>query len=88
METAQQSPSFTLNYLRNLEDLVGLGRLELPTSRLSGVYSNQLSYRPVSAASGEGNCYTQKCQAKGPPFLSFFRYLPNFHYPFIKNPSP
>jgi hypothetical protein len=25
---------------------VGLGRLELPTSRLSGVRSNQLSYRP------------------------------------------
>ena len=25
--------------------LVGLGRLELPTSRLSGVRSNQLSYR-------------------------------------------
>ena len=28
--------------------LVGLGRLELPTSRLSGVRSNQLSYRPVA----------------------------------------
>jgi hypothetical protein len=27
--------------------LVGLGRFELPTSRLSGVRSNQLSYRPV-----------------------------------------
>jgi hypothetical protein len=27
-------------------DLVGLGRFELPTSRLSGVRSNQLSYRP------------------------------------------
>ena len=26
--------------------LVGLGRLELPTSRLSGVRSNRLSYRP------------------------------------------
>ncbi len=25
---------------------MGLGRLELPTSRLSGVRSNQLSYRP------------------------------------------
>ena len=29
-------------YLR--EDLVGLGRLELPTPRLSSVCSNQLSY--------------------------------------------
>ena len=28
--------------------VVGLGRIELPTSRLSGVRSNQLSYRPVS----------------------------------------
>jgi hypothetical protein len=28
--------------------LVGLGRFELPTSRLSGVRSNQLSYRPSS----------------------------------------
>ena len=28
--------------------LVGLGRLERPTSRLSGVRSNQLSYRPES----------------------------------------
>jgi hypothetical protein len=41
---------FNPNYLRFLVELVGLGRLELPTSRLSGVYSNQLSYRPVSAA--------------------------------------
>ena len=29
-------------------NLVGLGRLELPTSPLSGVRSNQLSYRPVA----------------------------------------
>ena len=29
--------------------MVGLGRLELPTSRLSGERSNQLSYRPMLA---------------------------------------
>ena len=29
--------------------MVGLGRLELPTSRLSGVRSNRLSYRPIGA---------------------------------------
>ena len=29
--------------------VVGLGRLELPTSRLSGERSNQLSYRPMLA---------------------------------------
>ena len=32
-------------YLKDM--LVGLGRLELPTSPLSGVRSNHLSYRPV-----------------------------------------
>ena len=31
-------------------NLVGLARLELATSRLSGVRSNQLSYRPGSRA--------------------------------------
>ena len=31
--------------------LVGLGRFELPTSPLSGVRSNQLSYRPGYATS-------------------------------------
>ena len=30
--------------------VVGPGRLELPTSRLSGVCSNQLSYRPLSGS--------------------------------------
>jgi hypothetical protein len=33
------------------DHVVGLGRLELPTSRLSGVRSNQLSYRPNFIAS-------------------------------------
>ena len=30
------------------QQMVGLGRLELPTSPLSGVRSNQLSYKPAS----------------------------------------
>ena len=34
--------------------LVGLGRLERPTSRLSGVRSNQLSYRPERHPAGPG----------------------------------
>ena len=34
--------------------LVGLGRFELPTSPLSGVRSNQLSYRPEPEAGGAG----------------------------------
>jgi hypothetical protein len=32
---------------RSSAKMVGLGRLELPTSPLSGVRSNQLSYRPI-----------------------------------------
>ena len=33
---------------RYRKNVVGLGRLELPTSRLSSARSNQLSYRPLS----------------------------------------
>src|ERR1700691_4539070 len=33
--------------------LVGLGRFELPTSRLSSARSNQLSYKPGSEASNQ-----------------------------------
>jgi hypothetical protein len=40
-----------LSQLSYTPELVGLGRFELPTSRLSGVRSNQLSYRPVPLTS-------------------------------------
>jgi hypothetical protein len=43
------SPAFLLPAARSpgaTATLVGLGRFELPTSRLSGVRSDQLSYRP------------------------------------------
>ena len=45
---AEGSPSASsFVYLPPLRlDMVGLGRFELPTSPLSGVRSNQLSYRP------------------------------------------
>ena len=33
--------------------MVGLSRLELPTSRLSGVRSNRLSYKPIFSGPGE-----------------------------------
>ena len=37
---------------------MGLGRVELPTSRLSGVRSHQLSYRPLEVSrGGEGEAY-------------------------------
>jgi hypothetical protein len=37
---------------RSLRRLVGLGRLELPTSRLSSARSNQLSYKPLTLLLG------------------------------------
>jgi hypothetical protein len=38
--------------LRTRENVVGLGRLELPTSRLSSARSNQLSYKPLIVTNG------------------------------------
>src|SRR6202789_2645263 len=35
------------SFRKSLKFMVGLGRVELPTSPLSGVRSSQLSYRPV-----------------------------------------
>ena len=45
--------------------MVGLGRVELPTSPLSGVRSNQLSYRPVLAAPPPAS----NCTARSPAAL-------------------
>ena len=39
--------SYSPNKRESAAEVVGLGRVELPTSPLSGVRSNQLSYRPV-----------------------------------------
>jgi hypothetical protein len=39
---------------RRAFEMVGLGRLELPTSRLSSARSNQLSYKPPTASQGCG----------------------------------
>ena len=41
-----------LSYSPIIEGVVGLGRLELPTSPLSGVRSNHLSYRPLTGGAG------------------------------------
>ena len=40
--------------------LVGLGRLERPTSPLSGVRSNHLSYRPRAGRPSDSRCITQQ----------------------------
>ena len=42
--------------------LVGLGRFELPTSRLSSARSNQLSYKPDSQVSVIGNQASEQMQ--------------------------
>ena len=45
-QTTRQRPSVLCPSVLRHRHLVGLGRFERPTSRLSGVRSNQLSYRP------------------------------------------
>jgi hypothetical protein len=46
---------------------VGLGGLEPPTSRLSGVRSNQLSYRPTPSAMSLRRSSLQRRRAPPPP---------------------
>jgi hypothetical protein len=48
-------PLSQLSYGPNLERMVGPGRLELPTSRLSGVRSNHLSYGPSGSRQKTGS---------------------------------
>ena len=57
---AGQSPAFALRTTARQPSprfrerrLVGLGRFELPTSRLSSARSNQLSYKPEPGVSGQ-----------------------------------
>jgi hypothetical protein len=42
--------------------MVGPGRLELPTLRLSGVRSNHLSYGPSGSRQGAGSCRAERCE--------------------------
>ena len=46
LRTSQLSPACLALLCEPRQRLVGLGRIELPTSPLSGVRSSQLSYRP------------------------------------------
>jgi hypothetical protein len=55
-----------------LDQMVGLGRLELPTSRLSSARSNQLSYKPLTLIL---NNEFQSCQDRGPACASAERRM-------------
>ena len=55
------------NFQTTLE-VVGLGRVELPTSPLSGVRSNQLSYRPAVSL----HCDQTDCEDASYAVTSFF----------------
>jgi hypothetical protein len=50
--TADSSTTELLRNKKNYLIMVGLSGLEPPTSRLSGVRSNQLSYRPMERVMG------------------------------------
>ena len=45
-EAGQQTSANAVGCGQQADRMVGLGRLELPTSRLSSARSNQLSYKP------------------------------------------
>ena len=55
---------------RSCRDLVGQGRLELPTLRLSGVRSNHLSYWPSASATGLASRFPSGRGQLGPSKLS------------------
>ena len=53
--------------------LVGLGRLELPTSRLSSARSNQLSYKPLHEELMPRVIGKRRCVAQRSPWRVFVR---------------
>ena len=64
LEAVIIDPSFARP--RVTQGVVGPGRLELPTSRLSGVCSNQLSYRPLKrSARSSANPHMGKIPSAG-----------------------
>ena len=50
-----------------LDQVVGLGRLELPTSRLSSARSNQLSYKPLTRGACLRAPVCTRCVAQAQP---------------------
>ena len=58
--------------------MVGRGRFELPTSRLSSARSNQLSYRPVALKIGGGDQDRTDDLLLAKQALSQLSYTPKF----------
>ncbi len=58
-----------LCWMRRLRSIkvVGLGRLELPTSRLSSARSNQLSYKPPTQGAARAHRLSRQCIAQAQP---------------------
>ncbi len=52
--------------------MVGLGRVELPTSPLSGVRSSHLSYRPNRGAGFGARFDGKRCFPRTAPLAPFF----------------
>src|SRR5689334_7881226 len=59
---------------RELKEVVGLGRLELPTSRLSSARSNQLSYKPMTRSLARPDLEKRPTWARGRRRPSFEEY--------------
>ena len=53
-------------HMRSIK-VVGLGRLELPTSRLSSARSNQLSYKPLHKERASAHRRSRQCIAQAQP---------------------
>ena len=53
--------------------VVGQGRLELPTSRLSSARSNQLSYKPLTRGAHAARSAKRRCVAQRSPWRVFVR---------------
>ena len=53
-------------HMRSIK-VVGLGRLELPTSRLSSARSNQLSYKPPTQGAARAHRLDARCIAQAQP---------------------
>ena len=56
-----------------LDQMVGLGRLELPTSRLSSARSNQLSYKPLHKERARAHRLHANASHKRSPWRVFVR---------------